>query len=63
MAVPPLRHGVSPQVPGAQVLGVGCLRAPELESGSEGQLAGKKWGWGTGRGRERVREPKGYVVN
>lgn len=28
----PLRVGISPQVPGAQVFGVGCLRAPEPES-------------------------------
>lgn len=61
--ISPKRWGIS-QAPGAWVFGVGCLRAPEPESGSEGQLAGKR-GWSAGRGRERAkkREPKGYVVN
>lgn len=60
----PLRDGAFPVAPGAWVFGVGCLRALEPESGSEGQLAGKR-GWSAGRGRERAkkREPKGYVVN
>lgn len=59
----PLRVGAPPQVPGAQISGVGCLRAPAAKSGSEGQLAQKK-GVGYREGeRVKEREPKGYVVN
>lgn len=56
----PQRWGIS-RAPGARVVGVGCLRAPDQESGSKGQLT-EKGGWGAGKGEEGGAGKEGLEV-